>query len=68
MTSEPELARAPEEPPTKVPVKVATVVNFPGGALPAESSGNLGDASPAPVQSFDEPITPAEAGLPGFNR
>lgn len=37
-----------------------------GGAMPAESSGNLGESSPAPVQSFDEPITPAEAGLPGF--
>ena len=37
-----------------------------GGAMPAESTGDLGVASPAPVEGFDEPLTPAEVGLPGF--
>jgi hypothetical protein len=26
------------------------------------------EAAPAPIEGFTEPITPAEAGLPGFNR
>ena len=37
-----------------------------GGAMPAESSGDAGAFTPTPVEGFNEPITPAEAGLPGF--
>lgn len=39
-----------------------------GGAMPAESTGDLGVASPAPVEGFTEPLTPAEVGLPGFRQ
>jgi hypothetical protein len=37
-----------------------------GGAMPAESTGDAGAFTPAPVEGFAEPLTPAEAGLPGF--
>ena len=37
-----------------------------GGAMPAESSGDAGAFTPTPVEGFNEPLTPAEAGLPGF--
>jgi hypothetical protein len=37
-----------------------------GGAMPAESSGDVGAFTPTPVEGFNEPLTPAEAGLPGF--
>ena len=56
--------------PTVIGQSESEVVTAPaeasGGAMPAESSGDAGAFTPTPVAGFNEPLTPAEAGLPGF--
>jgi hypothetical protein len=52
----------PQEAPPPVPQEAAPAPAEPAPApMPAE-------AEPPTVEGFNEPITPAEAGLPGFNR